>query len=251
MMGFILLALLLEATVACAGGLVGRPAFCLGKDGTAITLEFSNMCYALKATNTAGEEQGDEVQTQRGLLRATFGIAPGADVDVAMGTANLSFPNGPKDFSTFRSDWGFAWGGGVRAGYPFQKEPWQLQLSMNYLGFQAKGETASQQKAVYNEYIWQELSPTLTAGYRFGRITPFVGAMQTILFGTRKTEVEFLGIERPTLGGKQSYIDGKQNPQGILGVDYLLPDGYYLTAQVSGSGQGQWGFSLGLAQALK
>jgi hypothetical protein len=251
MVGFACIALLLGASVAWAGGLVGRPAFCVGRDGVAMTLEFSNMCYAVEATDPSTDGQGDEVQTQRGLLRATFGLAPGMDVDIALGTANLSFPDGPSDFSTFRSDWGFAWGGGLRAGYPFQKEPWQLQFSMNYLGFRAEGETANEQKILRSQYVWQELSPTLTVGYRFGQLTPFVGAMKTILFGVRETEVGFLGAVRPGLGGRENYTDGKQKPQGLVGVDYLFPDGYYLTAQVSASGQGQWGFSLGLAQALK
>lgn len=251
MTGLVCLALLLGASAGWAGGLVGRPAFCLGSDGVAMTVEFSNMCYAVQATGAPSEEQGDKVQTQRGLLRATFGVAPGLDVDLALGTANLSFPDSPADFSTFRSEWGFAWGGGLRAGYPFQDELWQLQLSMNYIGFRAEGETANSQKVLRSEYVWQELTPTLTVGYRFGQLTPFVGAMQAILFGVRETEVEFLGAVKPALGGKQNYTDGKQKPQGLMGVDWRFPDGYFLTAQISASGQGQWGFSLGLAQALK
>jgi hypothetical protein len=75
--------------------------------------------------------------------------------------------------------------------------------------------------------------------------------MQVILFGTRETDVEFLGAARPGAGGKTSYTNMDQKPQLLLGADWLLPDGYYVTAQVSSSGGEQWGFSVGLAQALK
>lgn len=248
---FVVLFIAVSASIAQAGGLVGRPAFCVGSDVVAMTLEFSNMHYAVDAVSSDGGDRKDKVDTQRGLLRTTFGITPGIDADIALGTANLSFPEGPEGYSTFRSDWAFAWGGGVRFGYPSGEELWQLQLSVSYIGFKAEGETVSEQKAITSYYTWQEFSPTLTAGYRFGKFTPYIGVMQTILFGTRDTRVEFLGTERPGAGGKENYTDGKQSPQGLLGVDWLLPDGYYLTAQVSTSGKNEWGFSLGLAQALR
>jgi len=248
---FVLLLIAISAPIAWAGGLVGRPAFCVGSDVVAMTLEFSDMHYAVKAVSLQGADKKDKIETQRGLLRATFGITPGIDADIALGTANLSFPGGPEGYSTFRSDWSFAWGGGIRLGYPYGEEPWQLQLSASYIGFKAEGETASEQKTITNYYTWQEFSPTLTAGYRFGRLTPYVGLMRTILFGTRDTRVEFLGTERSGVGGKENYTDGKQKPQGLLGVDWHLPDNYYLTVQISASGSNEWGFSLGLAQALK
>ena len=75
--------------------------------------------------------------------------------------------------------------------------------------------------------------------------------MQVILFGTRETDVEFLGVVRPGAGGKTTYTKMEPNPQALFGVDWLLPDGYYVTAQVSTSGGDQWGFSVGLAQSLK
>ncbi|MBU1935818.1 hypothetical protein KKG05_00335, partial [bacterium] len=62
---------------------------------------------------------------------------------------------------------------------------------------------------------------------------------------------EFLGAARPGAGGQTDYTNMDQNPQALLGVDWLLPDGYYVVAQVSSSGGKQWGFSVGLAQALK
>lgn len=251
MFGFVLLIFAVSAPAAFAGGLVGRPAFCIGSDAVAMTLEFSNMHYVIEASGLEGEGQRHKVQTQRGLLRASFGIARRIDADIAVGTANLSFPGGPEGYSTFRSDWSLAWGGGIRFGYPLREELWQLQLSASYLRFTAEGETANTRKTLRSRYAWQEFSPTLTVGYRFGQLTPYVGAMQTILFGTRDITVEFLGAERHGAGGKQSYTDSKRKPQGLLGVDWLLPDGYYVTAQVSASGQGEWGFSFGLAQALR
>ncbi|MFH1010865.1 MAG: hypothetical protein V1784_06500 [bacterium] len=248
MVWLILLGLAIGAPAGWAGGLVGRPAFCIGSHGTAMTLEFSTMRYAFETT---GVQEEGKAETQRGLLRATFGLAPGLDADLALGTANLSFPGGPEGYSTFRSDWALAWGGGCRFGYPFQGEPWQLQLSASYIGFRAEAETANMQKAIFSRYTWQEFTPALTAGYRFGQVTPYVGVMQTFLFGTRETTVEFLGVVRPSLGGKQSYADASGKAQGLLGVDWRLPDGYYVTARGCASGQGQWGFLLGLAQALK
>jgi hypothetical protein len=251
MFGIVLLIIAACAPMAFGGGLVGRPAFCIGTDAVAMTVEFSGMRYSIENDAYVGGAQDDEVETQRGLLRASFGLAPGVDADVAAGTADLSFRSGPPGYSTFRSGWSFAWGGGVRLGYPHGREPWQLQLSASYLGFIADGETSNAQKTLNSRYTWQELTPTLTAGYRFGRLTPYVGLMQTVLFGTRETSVKFLGIERPDTGGKRSYTDVKQKPHGLLGVDWLLPDGYYVTAGLSASGRGEWGFAVGVAQALK
>jgi len=248
MIWMILLGLGIGTPAAWAGGLVGRPAFCIGSHGTAMTLEFSSMRYAFESDGVEGD---GKAETQRGLLRATFGLSPGFDADLALGTANLSFPGGPEGYSTFRSDWALAWGGGCRIGYPFADEPWQVQLSASYIGFRAEGETANMQKSIFSQYTWQEFSPALTAGYRFGQVTPYVGIMQTYLFGTRETAVKFLGVERPGLGGTQSYSDASGGTQGLLGVDWRLPDGYYVTARGCASGHGQWGFSLGLAQALK
>lgn len=251
MFGIVVLIIALCAPMAFGGGLVGRPAFCIGTDAVAMTVEFSGMHYAVENDAYEGAAQDDEVETQRVLLRASFGLAPGIDADVAAGTADLRFRSGPANYSAYHSNWSFAWGGGLRLGYPHRQELWQLQLSASYLGFIADGETSSAQKTLSNKYIWQEFTPTLTVGYRFGRVTPYMGLMQTVLFGTRETTVEFLGAERPDAGGKRSYTDVTQRLQGLLGVNWLLPDGYYVTAGVSASGQGEWGFSLGVAQSLR
>jgi hypothetical protein len=243
-----ILALAIGVQTGWAGGLVGRPAFCVGDKGTAMTLEFSNMRYSVKS---AGVAEASQVETQRGLLRATFGVARGTDIDLAVGTANLVFPDSPDGYSTFRSDWSFAWGGGFRFGYPFEKEPWQVQLSASYIGFRADGKTSNPQKMIESQYTWQEFTPMLTGGYRIGQFTPYIGVMQPFLFGVRETTVEFLGTVRPALGGKQSYSDGNQKAQALLGVDWLFPNGYSATVQASIGGKDAWGFTLGLAQTLK
>ena len=245
------IAFIIGTQAAMAGGLVGRPSFCLGDKGVAMTLEFSRMHYVTDAAEPALGGEKEKIETQRGILRATFGVARGIDIDVALGTANLRFPEPPEGYSMFESDWSVAWGGGFRFGYPTASQPWQLQLSASYLGFQAEGEAVSEAKILRTSYAWQELTPAVTAGYRFGQFTPYVGVMQVILFGTRETDVEFLGAVRPGAGGKMDYTNMDQKPQALLGVDWLLPDGYYVTAQVSSSGGDQWGFSVGLAQALK
>ena len=248
----LLIAFIIGTQAAMAGGLVGRPSFCLGDKAVAMTLEFSRMHYAANTTEEpALGGETEKIETQRGLLRATFGVAQGVDIDMAVGTANLQFPDPPEGYSMYESDWSIAWGGGFRLGYPSMQQPWQLQLSASYLGFHADGEAVSEAKILHTRYTWQELTPTVTAGYRFGQFTPYIGAMQVILFGTRVTDVEFLGTVRPSAGGKTTYTNLEPKPQMLLGVDWLLPDGYYVTTRISASGKEQWGFSVGLAQALK
>lgn len=247
----VLLVLAVSTQTGIAGGLLGRPVFCIGDDAVAMTLEFSQMHYATDNIIRGDGIGTEKIETQRGMLRATFGLTQSIDADLAIGTANLNFPEAPEGYSVYESNWDLAWGGGIRFGYPSTNTPWQLQFGASYLGFQAEGEVTNDTKVLFTRYAWQEFTPTLSVGYRFGQFIAYVGAIQAILFGTRETTVEYLGTERPGAGGKAEYTDAKQRPQGLFGVEWLFPDGYHLTTQISTGGEGRWGFSIGIAQALK
>jgi len=227
----------------------GGPVFCVGPQMTSMTVEVSQANLQLPS-----DRAGDGWETavsQRGFLVARYGLSPGCDFAARVGSANLSFSDLPSGYSDVTGSWAFAWGASARLGFPLKPDRYQVIAAVDYVGFQPTTSTTLGQKTIESEYLWNEVSPSLTAGYRFGWLLPYVGVMKPYLFGRRDVKVTLQGQELTSAGGASDYSDGEQPLRGLLGFEWRLPDGYSFGAEVAGDTEGMWTLSIGLAQVLK
>jgi hypothetical protein len=124
--------------------------------------------------------------------------------------------------------------------------------AVKYFGFQPKGTTTTASgRTVETQYLWHELTPTLTAGYSVGALVPFVGVQKPFLFGRKDVSVAFNGQAVPSASGRSNYNDAEQDIRGIVGVEWRWPDGYSLTGEAAVAPEGAWTLSLGVSQILK
>ena len=233
--------------LSAAFAMSGAPVFCIGEKMTGMTVEGTQT--AMKLNGEDGES--DSFTSQRLMLTAHYGLMPNMDCAIQLGASNLSFGELSSGYSEFSADWAFAWGGGVRFGYPDVATPFQVLAAVNYFGFQPQGQTSNGTKNISTNYLWHEVTPVLTAGYAVGAVVPYVGISKPYLFGNKDVNVSFNGQEFPAAGGKTNYSDGEQAIRGLFGLEWRWPDGYSLSAEAAASGDRLWTVSIGIAQLLK
>jgi hypothetical protein len=244
----ILVAVAVFATTVAAFSMVGGPIFTVGNQMTAMTVEGSR--NTLKTSTPTGS--GSQSATMdRVLLTARYGVMSNVDLSASLGTSNLGFTGLYGGYSDYKSSWSFAWGAGVRAGYPLEASPYQVIGAIQYYGFQPKGSTTNGTEIISSEYVWHEVAVSAAGGMRFGPLLPYAGLSKPYLFGNRTVNVTMRGREFTTAGGTHSYSDGQQGLRGILGLEWKLPQGYSLAAEGSTNSDGAWTLTLGFAQVLK
>jgi hypothetical protein len=248
---FLLLAVLISFGSVWAVGMVGGPVFCLGERMTSMSVELSKINMQVHSPADNGKDAEESMTSQRVFLNGRYGVTPWMDLEGRVGTADLRFSDSPQGYSAYDSDLSLAWGAGVRFGYPFEKTPYQVTLATSYTGYKASGSSTKGMKIVSTNYLWQEISQSATFGYKFGKFLPYVGMTKPYLFGKRDVAVVFAGQEFSTAGGEQNYSDGKQPIRGILGLEWKLPEGYSMTAEMAGTTGGIWMLFLGFSQVLK
>ena len=240
------LGLILVLSFPAARAMTGGPVFTIGEKMSGMTVEATQA--KMKLTSSTGTEN---FGSQRIMLTARYGLLSNVDCAAQLGTSNISFEKLPVGYSEFSSDWGFAWGGNIRVGFPEQANPFQVMAALNYFGFAPTGKTSNGSKSVSTTYQWHEVSPTLSAGYAVGAMIPYLGVTKSFLFGNKDVEVSFNGQEFPSAGGRSAYRDGDQSVRGLAGLEWRWPDGYSICAEASAGGDGVWALSLGIAQVLK
>jgi hypothetical protein len=246
-----LIALLAVTSTSMAIGMVGGPVFCIGERQTSMTVEVSKINMEVPISDASSNGLKEDMTSQRLFLTGRYGLASWLDVDVRLGTADLRFNDSPQGYTNYVADLSFAWGAGLRLGIPFDNSPYKFTLGASYTGYKPTGNSTKGLKTVSTNYLWQEVSPSVTFGYQLGKFVPYVGATKPFLFGKRDVKVVFNGQEFPTAGGKENYSDGKQAIRGLAGLEWKLPDGYSATAEVAGTTDGLWMFFIGFAQVIK
>ncbi|MBK6909751.1 MAG: hypothetical protein IPK53_06700 [bacterium] len=239
-------AMLLLTSAATA--MVGGPLFCVGNKVTSMTVEVERVDYSVPMSADLSGRGGS--QTQRLFLTGSYGLAEFVDAHVKLGAADLNFDEFNNGFSPFASDPSFAWGAGLKAGIPFN-EKLQLNASCDYIGFNAEGEVSRTGRTISNKYLWQELRPAVTLGYRISDVTPYVGVSKTFLTGNREFTVAYNGNILDAASGSETYTDGEQPISPLVGLEWHLPDGYSLTGEAASGEDGNFGISIGLSQALR
>jgi hypothetical protein len=226
-----------------AFAVTGGPVFCVGKQTTAMTVE------ATKISMDFG--QSDRTVSNRLMLTARWGLLDGLDLSGSLGTADLAFNRLVGGYSDYRAPWSFAWGAGLRAGWPQEPKTYQILGIVNYVGYQPAGSTTSGVLEKNSSYLFNEISPVLIGGMKFGAMTPYVGVTKPFLFGRKDLTVKFRGADYPALGGRTNYSDSEQALRGILGLEWKLPEGYSIGAEGASTTDGAWYVGVSLAQVLK
>jgi hypothetical protein len=238
--------LLLIATTAFS--MVGGPIFPIGTQMTAMTVEASRVTLKTVSPSGSGSQAGT---SDRMFLAARYGILPNVDVSAELGTSNLGFAKLYGGYSDFKANWSFAWGAGIRAGFPLGSPRYQAIGVLQYTGFQPKGSSTNGLQSVSSKYLWHEVTPSVAVGGRFGPLVPYLGVSKPYLFGSRSMIVSMHGREFPAAGGQTVYSDGQQPLRGVIGLEWKLPEGYSLTAEGTTTPGGVWTVSCGVAQVLK
>jgi hypothetical protein len=241
-----LIVILLGASAGMA--MVGGPVFTIGKQITSMTVAASQVEMAVPMTATGTEREN--MVSRRIFLIGRFGLENFADMDVKLGAADLTYNDLGQGFSEYSSSPALAWGTGLRAGFP-EDEAYQVTGSLSYLGYHADATSERGSKSINSKYLWQEVTPSITVGYKFGNLVPYAGVLKPFLFGTRDYTVSFNGQPVASATGKDSYTDGEQELRGLMGLEWHMPDGYSISGEASTTSSGTWTLSIGLAQALK
>lgn len=242
----ILLGLLVFSLSASA--MVGGPLFCVGNKITSMTVEAERVSYNVPMMSELSGIGG--TQSKRLMLTGRYGLADFLDAQVKFGAADLDFDEFNNGFSPFASSPSLAWGAGLKAGFPFTSR-FQLNAGVSYIGFGAEGQVTRAGRAVSNKYLWQEVQPSVTIGYRISEVTPYIGATKAYLTGKRDFEVAYDGELLEAASGSESYSDGEQPISPLVGLEWHLPDGYSVTGEAASGENGNWSISLGLSQALR
>jgi len=238
----------LLSLTAIANAMVGGPLFCVGNKVTSMTVELERADYDVPMAADLSGYGGSH--SQRLMLTGRYGLTSFLDAQAKIGAADLNFDEFSNGFSTFASDPSFAWGAGIVAGIPFN-EKLQINASINYLGFGAEGDVTRSGRAISNKYLWQEIRPAVTVGYRIADMTPYVGASKTYLTGNRDFTVSYNGSVLEAASGSETYADGEQPVCPLAGLEWHLPDGYSFTAEAASGENGNWNLSIGLSQTLR
>ena len=233
-----------DAAIAMVGG----PVFCVGNAVTSMTVEAERAAFDVPMSSELSGYSG--TKSQRLFLTGRYGLADFLDAQVRLGTANLDFDDFNNGFSPFSSSPSFAWGAGLKAGFPVTSSL-QLNAGVSYLGFNAEGDVTRSGRKVSNKYLWQEVQPSVTIGYNLSKVTPYLGLSKTYLTGKRDYEVTYEGALLEAASGSESYSDGEQPISPLLGLEWHLPDGYSITGEAASGENGNWSISLGLSQALR
>ncbi|NUO18417.1 hypothetical protein HUU59_03105 [bacterium] len=228
--------------------MVGGPTFCVGNQVTSMTVEAERSSFDVPMESEASGFGGTE--SQRLFLSGRYGLTDFLDGQLKFGVANLDFNEFNNGFSPFSSSPSLAWGAGLKAGFPISS-PLQINLGISYLGFGAEGDVTRSGRTVSNKYLWQEVQPSLTVGYRISEVTPYVGATKVYLTGKRDYKVSYNGEFLEAASGSGSYSDGEQPISPLVGLEWHLPDGYSVTGEASSGENGNWNVSIGLSQALR
>jgi hypothetical protein len=171
-------------------------------------------------------------------------------MDIKLGTADMSYSDLGGGYSEYASSPTLAWGAGLRAGFP-SGQPYQVCASLSYIGYHADATTTSGSKSINSKYLWQEVTPTVTAGYAISNLVPYVGLQKPFLFGNREYSVAFNGQLVQAASGKENFSDGEQEMRGLLGLEWRMPDGYSIAGEVATTASGTWTLAIGLAQAIR
>lgn len=229
-----------------AVNLFGGPVFCLGKDMSSMTVEVSRVNMDIESFGAK-----ESALSQRMFLTGRYGVTQSFDLEGRVGMADLRFSDSPQSYSSYKSNYSLAWGAGIRAGFPIEASDYKLTGTLSYVGFQAKGSSTKGDKVVNSKYLWHEVSPTVTFGYKFGQLLPYCGVTKPYLFGNKDTEVSYAGNSYPNAGSKDKYTDSEQDMRGLLGIEWKLQEGYSLSAEAGATASGVWTLSMGVAQVLK
>lgn len=243
----ITLSLALLASVN-ASAMVGGPTFCVGNQVTSMTVEAERAAFDVPMSSEAEGFGGTE--SQRLFLTGRYGLTDFLDAQMKVGAANLDFDEFNNGFSPFSSSPSLAWGAGLKFGVPVS-EKLQLNAGVTYVGFGADGDVTRSGRTVSNKYLWQEVQPSITVGYRISEVTPYAGVTKTYLTGKRDFKVSYEGELLEAASGSESYSDGEQPISPLIGLEWHLPDGYSFTGEASSGENGNWNISLGLSQALR
>ncbi len=244
----IILFSLLVFVVSSADAMVGGPAFCVGNAVTSMTVEAERASYNVPMSSELSGSGG--TQSQRLFLTGRYGLADFLDIQGKLGTANLDFDDFDNGFSPFSSSLSLAWGAGLKAGLPITSR-FQVNAGVSYIGFSAEGDVTRSGRKVSNKYLWQEIQPSVTVGYRIAEVTPYIGASKTYLNGKRDFTVSYAGQILEAASGSNTYSDGEQPISPLIGLEWHLPDGYSITGEAASGENGNWSISLGLSQALR
>ncbi len=231
-----------------ASAMVGGPLFCVGNKVTGMTVEAERAAFDVPMSSELAGSGG--VQSQRLFLTGCYGLANFVDAQVKFGAADLNFDDFNNGFSPFSSNPSLAWGAGLKAGIPFT-EKFQVNAGVTYIGFGAEGEVTRSGRKVSNKYMWQEVQPFATIGYRVSEVTPYIGVCKNYLVGNRDFTVSYQGEELEAASGSESYSDGEQPISPLVGLEWHLPDGYSVTGEAASGENGNWSISIGLSQALR
>ncbi len=241
--------ILLACVAGSAFGMSGAPVFLVGQKTTVMTAEGAHGVMELNSPSSTVAD--DKFSSDRVLITARYGVLPNVDVAAQIGGANLNFKDLPAGYSEFDANWTFSWGADARVGFPVKPQAYQVVAAVKYFGFRPSGTTGTEDKRIESQYLWNEISPTLTAGYIVGPVVPYVGIMKPYLFGQKDVDVTFNGQQYATAGGKSTFSDGEQSIRGLLGVEWRWPNGYSLAAEAAAASNGIWTVSLGVSQVLK
>ncbi len=244
-LAIVMVALLIAAE---APAMVGGPLFCVGNRVTSMTVEAEQAKLRVPMGEHLDGRGG--TSSKRLFLTGRYGLQDFMDGFVKIGAANLKFDDFGNGYSGFSSNPTLAWGAGLRIGFAFTE---QLELNANlaYTGFNAEGDVTRNGRTISNKYLWQEVSPALTIGYRVSEITPYIGVGQTFLMGQREYNVSYNGTALALASGSEKFSDSDQPISPIVGLEWHLPDGYSLTGEAAGGSEGDWSLSIGLSQALR
>jgi hypothetical protein len=231
-----------------AVAMVGGPVFCVGNQVTSMTVEAERTSFDVPMSTELSGVGG--TKSQRLFLTGRYGLTDFIDAQAKFGTANLDFDDFNNGFSPFSSSPSFAWGAGLKAGFPITSD-FQINMGVSYVGFNAEGDVTRSGRKVSNKYLWQEVQPSVTIGYHVSKVTPYVGLSKTYLTGKRDYEVTYDGEMLEAASGSESYSDGEQPISPLVGLQWHLPDGYAITGEAASGENGNWSISLGLSQALR
>jgi hypothetical protein len=242
-------ALLLACVAGSVFGMGGAPVIIVGQKMTSMTVEGTHAVMEMNSpTSTV---VGDKISSERFMISARYGMLPNIDICGQIGVASLTFRDLNAGYASYNANWSPAWGADVRIGFPTKAQPFQVLAAVKYFGFNPRGSISNGQKTIESKYFWNEVTPTVTAGYAMGPFVPYVGVMKQYLFGQKEVSVALNGQHFEAAGGKTSYADGEQNYREVLGLEWRGPDGYLVTAEAIAGPNGVLTLSLGLSQVIK
>lgn len=233
---------------ASAFGMVGGPTFVVPMKMTSMSVCGSQWNSQINMSDGAASQP---LASSRLSLVARYGLLPQVDVGGEVGTANMNVSELGSGYSDFDADWNVSWGASARIGLPLGNKGFQLTGALNYFGFQPSGKSANEFKSISTKYMWHELAPSVTAGYRLSNVVPYVGVMKPYLFGTKETNVSFNGAQFPSAGGQSDYRDGQQDLRGLFGLEWKFPDGYSVSGEAATTSEGDWTLSIALTQMMR